>query len=66
MNQRQFDAAHDRYLNPPELCECCKEWHQYRNGLCFSCWVAGEDRRAEERHEREVIERQERGEADEQ
>jgi hypothetical protein len=49
--------------NPPELCECCEEYYQYRNGLCFDCWVDGQDRRAEERHDREVIERLERREA---
>jgi len=48
--------------NPPELCKCCKEYYQYRNGLCWSCWTAKLDRQAEERHDRRVIERQERKE----
>lgn len=63
MSQRQLDAAHDRYLNPPELCECCDNYPQYRNGLCIDCWVDGQDRRAEERSERERLEKIERGEA---
>lgn len=50
-------------FNPPELCECCGEYNQYRNGLCWNCWIAGIDRRGEERREREVIERLERREA---
>ena len=41
--------------NPPELCECCEEYYQYRNGLCFDCWIDGQDRRAEERHDRRVL-----------
>ena len=28
-------------FNPPELCERCNERYQYRNGLCFGCWVNG-------------------------
>lgn len=52
--------------DPPELCECCEEYYQYRNGLCFNCWIDGQDRRGEERHDRNVIERQERREANEQ
>lgn len=50
-------------FNPPELCECCDEDYQYRNGLCFDCWIDGKDRRGEERHDCNVIERQERREA---
>lgn len=39
-------------FNPPELCEYCKDYYQYRKGLCFDCWIAGEEERAEERRER--------------
>lgn len=49
-------------FEPPELCECCEEYNQYRNGLCWNCWTAELDRKAEERHDRRVIERQERKE----
>ena len=50
-------------FEPPELCECCEESYQYRNGLCWNCWIDEDELRAEERHDRRVIERQERGEA---
>ena len=45
-----------------DLCERCGEYYQRRNGLCWNCFEAGQDLRAEERHDREVIERQERKE----
>lgn len=47
-------------FEPPELCERCEESYQYRNGLCWNCWIDGQERRGEERHDRRVIERQER------
>ncbi len=47
-------------FEPPELCESCEERYQYRNGLCWNCWIDGQERRGEERHDRRVIERQER------
>lgn len=47
-------------FNPPELCEHCEEYYQYRNSLCLICLIKGQDRRAEERHDREVLERGER------
>lgn len=50
-------------FDPPELCECCEEYNKYRNGLCWNCWIDEDELRAEERHDRRVIERQERGEA---
>lgn len=50
-------------FNPPELCVCCGNHYQYRNRLCFDCWIAGEDERADERREREVLERLEKREA---
>jgi hypothetical protein len=46
-------------FDPTELCECCEEYNQYRNGLCWNCWIDGQERRGEERHDRRVIERQE-------
>jgi len=56
-------ALTDRMPNPDEHDrKCCKEYYQYRNGLCWSCWTAKLDRKAEERHDRRVIECQERKE----
>lgn len=51
-------------FEPPELCEC-GERYQRRDGLCWSCWTAAQDRRAEEQRDREVTKRQERREANE-
>lgn len=51
-------------FEPPELCEC-GERYQRHDGLCWSCWTAAQDRRAEEQRDREVTKRQERREANE-
>lgn len=53
-------------MNEPDyndLCERCKEYYQYRDGLCWNCYEGMQEERAEELREREVLERLERREA---
>lgn len=47
----------------PELCERCKEYYKWRNGLCWNCFEGMQEERAEERREREVLRRHESKEA---